>query len=71
MAFNLCPTLQYELCNKTGSHDSDLFPNNNGTLEVDIYKGVGVGHDHNNMYFWTLFNCDSTKRKAKGNEMCL
>lgn len=36
----LCPTLQNELCNITGSHTTDLFPNNNDTLQVDIYKGV-------------------------------
>lgn len=36
----LCPFLQHELCNTTGSPHADLFPLNNGTLEVDIYKGV-------------------------------
>lgn len=38
----LCPTFQHELCNMTGNPHSDLFPNNNNTLEVDIYKGVCV-----------------------------
>lgn len=37
-----CPLLQSELCNNTGSPHPDLFPSNNGTLEVDIYKGVCV-----------------------------
>lgn len=38
----VCPTFQYELCNMTGNPHSDLFPNDNNTLEVDIYKGVCV-----------------------------
>lgn len=36
----LCPTLQHNLCNSTGSPHANLFPNNNDTLQVDIYKGV-------------------------------
>lgn len=36
----LCPCLQNALCNQTGSPHTNLFPINNGTLEVDIYKGV-------------------------------
>lgn len=38
----LCSTFQYELCNTTGNLYTDLFPNDNNTLEVDIYKGVCV-----------------------------
>lgn len=38
----LCLWLQNNLCNATGSPHTDLFPLNNGTLEVDIYKGVSV-----------------------------
>lgn len=34
--------LQFAVCNQTGSPHSQLFPLNNDTLEVDIYKGVGV-----------------------------
>lgn len=33
---------QFAVCNQTGSPHSGLFPLNNDTLEVDIYKGVGV-----------------------------
>lgn len=32
--------LQNAMCNATGSRHTDLFPMNNDTLEVDIYKGV-------------------------------
>lgn len=34
--------LQFAICNQTGSPHSQLFPLNNDTLKVDIYKGVGV-----------------------------
>lgn len=34
--------LQFTVCNQTGSPHSQLFPLNNETLKVDIYKGVGV-----------------------------
>lgn len=34
-----CPW-QSEKCNATGSPHTDLFPMNNDTLQVDIYKGV-------------------------------
>lgn len=34
--------LQFAVCNQTGSPHSQLFPLNNDTLKVDIYKGVGV-----------------------------
>lgn len=37
---SLCPWLQNKSCNETGSPHTDLFPLNNETLEVDIYKGV-------------------------------
>lgn len=36
----LCPTLQHEFCNITSGPYAHLFPNNNDTLQVDIYKGV-------------------------------
>lgn len=39
---HVCWFLQFTVCNKTGSPHSQLFPLNNETLEVDIYKGVGV-----------------------------
>lgn len=33
---------QNQFCNQTGSPHTDLFPLNNETLQVDIYKGVRV-----------------------------
>lgn len=43
MTFDLFVSIfQHEFCNMTGSTQSNLFPNNNDTLEVDIYKGVRV-----------------------------
>lgn len=38
----VCFGLQNQLCNQTGSPHTDLFPLNNETLQVDIYKGVRV-----------------------------
>lgn len=35
-------SFQFTVCNQTGSPHSNLFPLNNDTLEVDIYKGVRV-----------------------------
>lgn len=35
---------QYSVCNQTGIPHLDLFPLNNATLEVDIYKGVRFYH---------------------------
>lgn len=37
---------QSEKCNATGSPHTDLFPMNNETLQVDIYKGVSPGLLH-------------------------
>lgn len=56
----LCPTFQHELCNMTGNPHSDLFPNNNNTLEVDIYKGVCVVMC---MCVWSHFQLWVFKRK--------
>uniref|UniRef100_A0A671YI77 Solute carrier family 11 member 2 n=1 Tax=Sparus aurata TaxID=8175 RepID=A0A671YI77_SPAAU len=39
-----------ESCNKTGSPHTDLFPLNNNTLEVDIYKGVLCAHEFTLMF---------------------
>lgn len=35
---------QNQFCNQTGSPHTDLFPLNNDTLQVDIYKGVRVAY---------------------------
>nr|XP_046240073.1 natural resistance-associated macrophage protein 2-like isoform X2 [Scatophagus argus] len=46
-----------ELCNKTGSPHTDLFPANNGTLEVDIYKGgvvLGCFFGPAALYIWAI-----------------
>ena len=37
---------QYNICNQTGSPHLDLFPLNNETLQVDIYKGVRLKRSH-------------------------
>lgn len=36
---------QFHVCNQTGSPHLDLFPLNNETFKVDIYKGVSEKHD--------------------------
>ncbi|KAF1391492.1 hypothetical protein PFLUV_G00042690 [Perca fluviatilis] len=44
-------------CNATGSPHSDLFPLNNGTLEVDIYKGgvvLGCVFGPAALYIWAI-----------------
>ncbi|XP_034726633.1 natural resistance-associated macrophage protein 2-like isoform X1 [Etheostoma cragini] len=44
-------------CNETGSPHSDLFPLNNGTLEVDIYKGgvvLGCVFGPAALYIWAI-----------------
>lgn len=38
----VCSLFQFAVCNQTGSPHSHLFPADNETLEVDIYKGVRV-----------------------------
>ncbi|XP_041801313.1 natural resistance-associated macrophage protein 2-like isoform X2 [Chelmon rostratus] len=45
------------LCNASGSPHSDLFPVNNGTLEVDIYKGgvvLGCFFGPAALYIWAI-----------------
>ncbi|XP_070758350.1 natural resistance-associated macrophage protein 2 isoform X2 [Enoplosus armatus] len=45
------------LCNATGSPHTDLFPLNNGTLEVDIYKGgvvLGCFFGPAALYIWAI-----------------
>ncbi|XP_042356438.1 natural resistance-associated macrophage protein 2-like isoform X2 [Plectropomus leopardus] len=45
------------VCNKTGSPHTDLFPLNNGTLEVDIYKGgvvLGCFFGPAALYIWAI-----------------
>lgn len=37
---------QYNVCNQTGSPHLDLFPLNNETLQVDIYKGVRLKREN-------------------------
>ncbi|ROL42433.1 Natural resistance-associated macrophage protein 2 [Anabarilius grahami] len=44
-------------CNESGSPHSDLFPANNGTLEVDIYKGgvvLGCFFGPAALYIWAI-----------------
>ncbi|KAI3370219.1 hypothetical protein L3Q82_025005, partial [Scortum barcoo] len=44
-------------CNKTGSPHTDLFPLNNNTLEVDIYKGgmvLGCFFGPAALYIWSI-----------------
>uniref|UniRef100_A0A671YJW2 Solute carrier family 11 member 2 n=1 Tax=Sparus aurata TaxID=8175 RepID=A0A671YJW2_SPAAU len=46
-----------ESCNKTGSPHTDLFPLNNNTLEVDIYKGgvvLGCVFGPAALYIWAI-----------------
>ncbi|XP_073324674.1 natural resistance-associated macrophage protein 2-like isoform X1 [Pagrus major] len=46
-----------ESCNKTGSPHTDLFPLNNKTLEVDIYKGgvvLGCVFGPAALYIWAI-----------------
>lgn len=38
----VCSLFQFTVCNQTGSPHSHLFPVDNKTLEVDIYKGVRI-----------------------------
>lgn len=40
-----CSSFQHDICNATGILHLDLFPLNNETLQVDIYKGVRL-HFH-------------------------
>ncbi|XP_022600581.1 natural resistance-associated macrophage protein 2-like isoform X3 [Seriola dumerili] len=45
------------VCNATGSPHTDLFPLNNGTLEVDIYKGgvvLGCFFGPAALYIWAI-----------------
>lgn len=45
------------VCNKTGSPHTDLFPLNNNTLEVDIYKGgivLGCFFGPAALYIWAI-----------------
>ncbi|XP_044204248.1 natural resistance-associated macrophage protein 2-like isoform X1 [Thunnus albacares] len=45
------------VCNETGSPHTDLFPLNNGTLEVDIYKGgvvLGCFFGPAALYIWAI-----------------
>ncbi|XP_058487790.1 natural resistance-associated macrophage protein 2-like [Solea solea] len=45
------------MCNATGSPHTDLFPLNNGTLEVDIYKGgvvLGCFFGPAALYIWAI-----------------
>ncbi|KAI3357816.1 hypothetical protein L3Q82_016202 [Scortum barcoo] len=47
----------YDMCNQTGSPHSDLFPLNNQTLEVDIYKGgvvLGCFFGPAALYIWAV-----------------
>uniref|UniRef100_A0A672ZM51 Solute carrier family 11 member 2 n=1 Tax=Sphaeramia orbicularis TaxID=375764 RepID=A0A672ZM51_9TELE len=49
--------LQNTECNATGSPHTDLFPLNNGTLEVDIYKGgvvLGCFFGPAALYIWAI-----------------
>uniref|UniRef100_A0A8C9XEL8 Solute carrier family 11 member 2 n=1 Tax=Sander lucioperca TaxID=283035 RepID=A0A8C9XEL8_SANLU len=53
----VCPWLQNKECNATGSPHSGLFPLNNGTLEVDIYKGgvvLGCVFGPAALYIWAI-----------------
>ncbi|XP_030634602.1 natural resistance-associated macrophage protein 2 isoform X2 [Chanos chanos] len=46
-----------QMCNKTGSPHTDLFPLNNSTLEVDIYKGgvvLGCFFGPAALYIWAI-----------------
>uniref|UniRef100_A0A8C9VH95 Solute carrier family 11 member 2 n=1 Tax=Scleropages formosus TaxID=113540 RepID=A0A8C9VH95_SCLFO len=46
-----------DVCNQSGSPHSDLFPRNNGTLEVDIYKGgvvLGCYFGPAALYIWAV-----------------
>ncbi|XP_035242767.1 natural resistance-associated macrophage protein 2 isoform X1 [Anguilla anguilla] len=46
-----------EMCNKTGSPHTDLFPLDNSTLEVDIYKGgvvLGCYFGPAALYIWAV-----------------
>ncbi|KAM9362043.1 natural resistance-associated macrophage protein 2-like [Symphorus nematophorus] len=46
-----------EFCNKSGTPYPDLFPPNNGTLEVDIYKGgvvLGCFFGPAALYIWAI-----------------
>uniref|UniRef100_H3CNP7 Solute carrier family 11 member 2 n=1 Tax=Tetraodon nigroviridis TaxID=99883 RepID=H3CNP7_TETNG len=47
----------HEFCNMTGNPHSDPFPNNNDTLEVDIYKGgvvLGCFFGPAALYIWAV-----------------
>uniref|UniRef100_A0A8C5H0Z8 Natural resistance-associated macrophage protein 2-like n=1 Tax=Gouania willdenowi TaxID=441366 RepID=A0A8C5H0Z8_GOUWI len=47
----------YNVCNQTGSPHSHLFPQNNETLEVDIYKGgvvLGCFFGPAALYIWAI-----------------
>ncbi|KAM9785807.1 natural resistance-associated macrophage protein 2-like [Neosynchiropus ocellatus] len=47
----------YSVCNDTGSHHLDLFPLNNQTLEVDIFKGgvvLGCFFGPAALYIWAI-----------------
>ncbi|XP_051272114.1 natural resistance-associated macrophage protein 2 isoform X3 [Dicentrarchus labrax] len=47
----------HEFCNKTGSPHSGLFPQDNNTLEVDIYKGgvvLGCVFGPAALYIWAI-----------------
>ncbi|XP_030589360.1 natural resistance-associated macrophage protein 2-like [Archocentrus centrarchus] len=47
----------FNICNQTGSPHSDLFPSNNETLKVDIYKGgvvLGCSFGPAALYIWAV-----------------
>uniref|UniRef100_A0A672MCC9 Natural resistance-associated macrophage protein 2-like n=1 Tax=Sinocyclocheilus grahami TaxID=75366 RepID=A0A672MCC9_SINGR len=51
------PQYEYITCNETGSPHSKLFPANNETLEVDIYKGgvvLGCFFGPAALYIWAI-----------------
>lgn len=54
--------LQFTACNQSGSPHSNLFPVNNETLEVDIYKGVRP----EKYLSWLLFPCAASWFLAPG-----
>uniref|UniRef100_A0A3P8NPC7 Solute carrier family 11 member 2 n=1 Tax=Astatotilapia calliptera TaxID=8154 RepID=A0A3P8NPC7_ASTCA len=56
-AFYSKSNMDNAMCNKTGSPHTDLFPLNNNTLEVDIYKGgivLGCFFGPAALYIWAI-----------------
>ncbi|XP_029287360.1 natural resistance-associated macrophage protein 2-like isoform X1 [Cottoperca gobio] len=55
--FNKTNNDMNQMCNETGSQHTDLFPQNNETLQVDIYKGgvvLGCFFGPAALYIWAI-----------------